>query len=48
MIAVDTNVLVRYLVADHLTQAKVARERPAELISDRPGFMCREVMIELV
>jgi len=48
VIAVDTNVLVRYLVADHPTQAKVARERPAEPSSDRPGFICREVMIELV
>lgn len=48
MIAVDTNVLVRYLVADHPTQAQVARERLAELSTDRPGFICREVMVELV
>jgi len=48
VIAVDTNVLVRYLVADHPQQAKVARERLAELSTDRPGFICREVMIELV
>ncbi len=48
MIAVDTNVLVRYLVADHPNQARIARERLAELSTDRPGFICREVMIELV
>lgn len=48
MIAVDTNVLVRYLVADHPAQARIARERLAELSTDRPGFICREVMIELV
>ena len=48
MIAVDTNVLVRYLVADHPAQARIARERLAELSTDQPGFICREVMIELV
>ena len=48
MIALDTNILVRYLVADHPEQARAARELLAGLTADQPGFVCREVMIELV
>ena len=46
MIALDTNVLVRYLVDDHPKQAGVARRLLAELTSERPGFTCREVSVE--
>ena len=48
MIALDTNVLVRYLVRDHPAQAETARELVASLTPDRPGFICREVVVELV
>ena len=48
MIALDTNVLVRYLVADDAAQTEAARALLAELSSERPGFICREVAVELV
>lgn len=48
MIALDTNVLVRYLVNDDARQAAAARTLLAELTSERPGFVCREVAVELV
>ncbi len=48
MIAVDTNVLVRYLVADHAEQADAARALLERLTPERPGFICREVAIEIV
>lgn len=48
MIAVDTNVLVRYLVHDDIEQAEVARALLEGLTSEQPGFICREVTIELV
>ena len=48
MIALDTNVLVRYLVRDHPAQADAARELVASLTPDSPGFICREVVVELV
>ena len=48
MIALDTNVLVRYLVNDDARQAAAARVLLAELTSERPGFVCREVVVELV
>ena len=48
MIALDTNVLVRFLTQDDDAQFQVA----AGLIEGRtravPGYVCREVMIELV
>ena len=47
MIAIDTNVLVRYLVDDDPGQAEVARTLLAELTSERQGFICREVIVEL-
>ena len=47
MIALDTNVLVRYLVDDHPQQADAARKLMAELTSERRGFICREVSVEL-
>lgn len=48
MIAIDTNVLVRYLVCDDAEQAEAARALLAKLSSERPGFICREVTIEVV
>ena len=48
MIALDTNVLVRYLVADDAAQTEAARGLMAELTAERPGFVCREVTVELV
>ncbi len=48
MIALDTNVVVRYLVRDDLQQAEVARVLLESLTPERPGYVCREVMVELV
>ena len=48
MIAVDTNVLVRYLVRDDAAQADAARALLERLTPERPGFICREVVIEVV
>ena len=48
MIALDTNVLVRYLVADDAAQTEAAHGLLAELSAERPGFVCREVLVELV
>ena len=48
MIALDTNVLVRYLMADDAEQAQAARTLLEDLTAERPAFICREVMIELV
>ncbi len=47
MIALDTNVLVRYLVNDDSEQAQLARDLLANLTSQNPGFICREVIMEL-
>ena len=48
MIALDTNVLVRYLVTDDAAQAEAAQALLAGLTAERPGFVCREVAVELV
>ncbi len=48
MIALDTNVLVRYLVRDDLQQAEAARTLLESLTAERPGYVCREVTVELV
>lgn len=47
MIALDTNILVRYLVCDDLGQAEAAREVLESLSVDSPGYVCREVTVEL-
>ena len=47
MIALDTNVLVRFLVADDRRQAEAARRLLESLSTDQPGFICREVAVEL-
>ena len=46
MIALDTNVLVRYLVRDILEQAEAARDLLEGLTPEAPGFISREVTIE--
>ena len=48
MIALDTNVLVRYLVRDDQHQAEAARALLESLTIERPGYVCREVAVELV
>ena len=47
MIALDTNVLVRYLVRDDERQAESARALLESLTTERPGYVCREVVVEL-
>ena len=48
MIALDTNVLVRYLVRDDVKQFEVARILLESLTVRCPGYVCREVVVELV
>lgn len=47
MIAVDTNVLIRYLVNDDEQQAEAARVLLSKLTVDNRGFVSREVTLEL-
>jgi len=48
MIALDTNVLVRFLTQDDDAQFQVAAGLIEVCTRDVPGYVCREVMIELV
>lgn len=48
MIALDTNVLVRFLVQDDPLQAQLATRVIDQLTDDVKGFVSREVLIELV
>lgn len=48
MIALDTNVLVRFLVQDDPLQAQLATNVIDQLTDDTQGFVSREVLIELV
>lgn len=48
MIALDTNVLLRFLVQDDPLQAQLATEVIDQLTDDARGFVSREVLIELV
>ena len=47
MPAVDTNVIVRYLVGDDPDQAEAARSLMEEFTPRNPGFICREVVLEV-
>ena len=47
MTALDTNVLIRYLVEDVPEQAEAARVLIDGLTPDEPGFICREVVLEV-
>ena len=48
MIALDTNVLIRYLTRDNPEQAEAARVLLEGLTADNPGFIFREVALEIV
>ncbi len=48
MIALDTNVLVRYLVRDDIKQFEAAQVLLESLTVECPGYICREVIVELV
>ena len=48
MLALDTNVLVRYFADDVPTQAETAKALLASLTSESPGFIGREVALEVV
>jgi predicted nucleic-acid-binding protein len=48
VIAIDTNVLVRFLTQDDPEQGAIARRFLAGLTVDHPGFVAREVLVELV
>ncbi len=47
MTALDTNVIVRYLVGDDAEQAEAARALLDGLTPGNPGFICREVVLEV-
>ena len=47
MTALDTNVIVRYLVRDDAEQAAAARALLDGLTPGNPGFICREVVLEV-
>jgi predicted nucleic-acid-binding protein len=44
----DTNVLVRFLVQDDPEQARAAQNLMATFTEAAPGFVCREVLVEIV
>lgn len=48
MIALDTNVVVRFLTQDDPAQSAWANALFARLSEAEPGFLCREVVVELV
>ena len=48
MIALDTNVLLRFLLRDDEEQAEAAERLMLQLTLDEPGFVSREVLVELV
>lgn len=48
MIAIDTNILVRFLTQDEPDQARAATDLMTGLSESDPGFIGREVMVELV
>lgn len=48
MIGLDTNVVVRFLTQDDPEQSARASALIAGLSEGEPGFLCREVMVELV
>ncbi len=47
MIGLDTNVLVRFLVQDEPVQARAAAEIMGGLTEASPGFISREVLLEV-
>jgi predicted nucleic-acid-binding protein len=47
VIALDTDVLVRFLVEDDPGQTRIAQDLMSGLSEADPGFVCREVVLEL-
>ncbi|MYB76827.1 MAG: type II toxin-antitoxin system VapC family toxin [Chloroflexi bacterium] len=47
MTSIDTNVIIRYLVGDDATQAEAARALLDGLTPEDPGYICREVAMEV-
>ena len=48
MIALDINVLVRYLIQDDAIQVKVATDENNHISEVEQGYICRVVLIEIV
>ena len=48
MTGLDTNVIVRFLMKDDAEQAALASTVLVKLTAAEPGFVCREVLVELV
>ncbi|MEM7239421.1 MAG: PIN domain-containing protein [Pseudomonadota bacterium] len=48
MIALDTNVLMRFLVGDDPAQAAASRVLTGRCSGAAPALICREVLVELV
>ena len=48
MIALDTNVIVRFLTLDDAEQSRQASELIKSQSEQDKGFICREVLLELV
>ena len=48
MIAIDTNALMRFLIRDDADQYEIAADLVKACTLDEPGFICREVILELV
>lgn len=48
MIALDTNVLVRYLIYDDLVQSRAAEDLIGTLSTERKRYIFREILLELV
>ena len=48
MTGLDTNVLVRFLLQDDPEQGAAATALMSALTGTAPGFVCREVLVELV
>jgi predicted nucleic-acid-binding protein len=48
MIAIDTNVLMQFLIRDDADQYEIAADLVKACTLDEPGFICREVILELV
>ena len=48
MTGLDTNVVIRFLMQDEPVQGRAAADLIAALSEDAPGFICREVLVEIV
>ena len=48
VLAIDTNILLRYIVRNNPEQADIARKFIESLTPESPGFISREVALEFV